>query len=355
MSLQSDTRPRPVSNGGNATEILNKLVEKKNLTADEARAFLIDVINGVITPVQTGAILTAFRMKGESAAEVKGLIQAMREKMLTLRAEGAIDIVGTGGDGSGTFNISTASAFVASGAGAKVAKHGNRAASSKCGSADVLEALGVRIDLTPEQAEEVFNKAGMVFLFAPLYHSSMKNVVLVRKELKIRTIFNVLGPFTNPAGTKRQLVGVPNATLAKKLSEVAQGLGYEHLLIVTSDDGMDEVSISAKTKVFEIRGKTVKKYTIDPAKLGFKKTSLDSLRGGTKEENAEIIRDILKGRCGPKRDIVVLNAGLALCVVGLAKDTKQGIKLAEKYIDSGEALKALENLVRETQKFAPKN
>src|SRR3990167_1761142 len=210
MSLQSDTRPRPVSNGGNATDILNRLVEKKDLTADEARAFLIDVINGVITRVQTGAILTAFRMKGESAAEVKGLIQAMREKMVTLRAEGAIDIVGTGGDGSGTFNISTASAFVASGAGAKVAKHGNRAASSKCGSADVLEALGVRIDLTPAEAQVVFDKAGIVFMLAPLYHAALKQVVLVRKELKVRTIFNILGPFANHARTKRQLIGVPD-------------------------------------------------------------------------------------------------------------------------------------------------
>ncbi|MEK7132851.1 MAG: anthranilate phosphoribosyltransferase [Patescibacteria group bacterium] len=334
-----------------ATEILNKLVEKKDLTANEARLFLIDVMNGGITPVQTGAILTAFRMKGESIAEVKGLIQAMRERMVTVRAEDALDVVGTGGDGSGTFNISTASAFVACGAGAKVAKHGNRAASSKCGSADVLEALGVRIELSPQQAEEVFNKVGMVFLFAPLYHPSMKQVSLVRRELKIRTIFNVLGPFANPAGTARQLVGVPNAFLAKKLSEVAKGLGYKHVLMVTSNDGMDEASVSDKTHVFDIRGKAVKKYTINPAKLGFKKASLASLSGGTKEENAGIILDILKGARGPKRDVVVLNAGLALYVSGLAKDTKQGIKLAEKSIDTGKALKALEVLIRETQKY----
>ncbi|MDO8522065.1 MAG: anthranilate phosphoribosyltransferase [bacterium] len=339
----------------NATEILNTLVEKNDLTAVEARQFLIDVMDGAITPVQTAAILTAFRMKGESVAEVRGLIQAMREKMVSMRADDAIDVVGTGGDGSGTFNISTAAAFVASGAGVKIAKHGNRAASSKCGSADVLEALGVRIELTPAQAEEVFKNIGMVFLFAPLYHPSMKQVVLVRRELKIRTIFNVLGPFSNPAGTKRQLVGVPNADLAKELAEVARGLGYTHILIITSDDGMDEASISAKTKVFEISGRSLKKYVIEPAKLGFKKAPVTALRGGNAEENAGIVRAILSGEKGPKRDIVALNAGLALYCAGLARDAKQGIELAEESIDSGKALQALESLVRETQKFAPKS
>jgi anthranilate phosphoribosyltransferase len=338
----------------NATEILNTLAEKKDLTAVEARQFLIDVMGGVITPVQTGAILTAFRMKGESISEVKGLIEAMREKMVSVRADDAIDIVGTGGDGKGTFNISTAAAFVARGAGASIAKHGNRAASSKCGSADVLESLDVRIELSPAQAGEVFNKAGMVFLFAPVYHPSMKQVVLVRKELKIRTIFNVLGPFSNPAGTKCQLVGVPNAELAQKLAEVARGLGYKRLLIITSDDGMDEASISAKTKVFEISGKTLKKYVIEPAKLGFKKVPAAAFRGGGPEENAAIVRGILQGEKGPKRDIVILNAGLALYAAGIARDIKRGIKMAGESIDSGKALQALEDLVRETQKFSPK-
>lgn len=337
----------------NATNILNTLAEKKDLTAAEARQFLIDVMSGAITPVQTGAILTAFRMKGESVPEVRGLIEAMREKMVSVRADDAIDVVGTGGDGTGTFNISTAAAFVARGAGAKIAKHGNRAASSKCGSADVLEALGVRIELAPEQAEEVYKNAGMVFLFAPLYHPSMKQVILVRRELKIRTIFNVLGPFSNPAGTKRQLVGVPNEELAKKLAEVARGLGYKRLLIITSD-GMDEASTGAKTNVFEISGKSLKKYAIEPSKLGFKKAPAAALQGGNPEENAGIVRAILNGEKGPKRDIVVLNAGLALYCAGIARDAKQGIELAEKSIDSGKALQALESLVRETQKFAPK-
>ncbi|MEK7107011.1 MAG: anthranilate phosphoribosyltransferase, partial [Patescibacteria group bacterium] len=231
-----------------AQEILNKLVEKKDLGASKTRAFLNQVIAGEITDVQVGAILTALRMKGETSAEIKGLLDAMRTHMLHVSAKGAMDIVGTGGDRAGTFNVSTTAAFVAAGAGAKVAKHGNRAASSKCGSADVLEELGVNIKLSPSQAEEVYKNTGMVFLFAPLFHPAMKQVGAVRKELKIRTIFNVLGPFSNPAGTKRQLVGVPNVELAKKLAEVAKGLGYTRLLIVTSDDGMDEASISAKTK-----------------------------------------------------------------------------------------------------------
>ena len=335
-----------------ATKILNTLVDKKDLTAAEARQFLIDVMDGVISPVQTGAILTAFRMKGESVSEVKGLIEGMREKMLPVHAEGAIDIVGTGGGAADPFNISTASAFVARGAGAKIAKHGNRAASSKCGSADVLEALGVRIVLTPAQAEDVFKNAGMVFLFAPQYHPSMKQVVLVRKELKIRTIFNALGPFSNPAGTKRQLVGVPNISLAEKLAEVARGLEYKHLLVVTSEDGMDEISTSAQTHVFEITERHVKKYMIDPAQLGFKKAELSSLQSGGPEENAAMIREILSGEKGPKRDIVILNAGVALYVAGIAKDVEQGIALAAESIDSGKAKQALDNLVKEAQRFA---
>ena len=328
------------------TKLLNTLIARKNLSEKEAGEFLEGIMSGTVSAVQAGAILTALRMKGESAPEVLGFIKTMRANMLTISAPNAMDIVGTGGDGTGTFNISTTSAFVARGAGVKIAKHGNRAASSKCGSADVLEALGVKIELTPTQAEEVFKNAGMVFLFAPLYHPSMKQVVLVRKELKIRTIFNVLGPFSNPASTKRQLVGVPNAELAKKLSEVAQGLGYEHLLIITSDDGMDEASISAKTKVFEISRKSSKNYVIDPVKLGFKRAPAAALRGGTAEENAGIIRSILSGEKGPKRDIVVLNAGLALYAAGAAKTTKEGVALAERALDSGSARAALESLIK---------
>lgn len=329
-----------------ATEILNKLIEKKDLTVKEAYLFLIDVMNGVITPTQTGAILTALRMKGESISEVRGFLQAMREKMLHIRAKDALDVVGTGGDGSGTFNISTASAFVAAGAGAKIAKHGNRAASSKCGSADVLEALGVNIQLTPEQAESVFEAAGIVFMFAPVYHASMKQVVAVRKELKVRTIFNILGPFANPAGTTRQLVGVPNLDIAKKMAKVGAMLGYAHLIIVTGEDGMDEISLSAKTRGFEVRGKSIRAFVIDPKKYGFKKSSKKEMLGGSAEENALIIKDILSGKKGAKRDIVVLNAAFGLYVAGIAKTPKEGIALAERSLNSGAGSEALERLIK---------
>lgn len=329
-----------------ATEILNALVEKKNLSGNESREFLNNVFIGGVSPVLTGAILTALRMKGEAVEEVVGLVESMRANMADIHAPGAIDIVGTGGDGAGTFNISTAAAFVARGAGAKIAKHGNRAASSKCGSADVLEALGVKIDLTPSQAEDVFKKTGMVFLFAPVFHPAMKHVVPVRRELKIRTIFNILGPFANPAGTKRQLVGVPNQKVARTMAGAARSLRYDHLLLMTSDDGMDEVSTSAKTYVFDIKGKNVKRFTIDPKKLGFKKAPKSALAGATKEENAEILQSILSGEKGPRRDIVVLNAACALFVAGMAKAIKEGVALAEKSIESGSALRALHDLVR---------
>ena len=342
-----------------AEDILNKLVEKKDLTAAEARAFLDQVITGDITEAQIGAILTALRMKGETPDEIIGLLDAMRAHMLPVSAEGAIDIVGTGGDHAGTFNISTTAAFVVAGAGVKVAKHGNRAASSKCGSADVLEALGVEIELKPPQAEEVFKSVGMVFLFAPLFHPSMKRVSAVRKELKIRTIFNILGPFANPAGTKRQIVGVANRDIAQKMAEVGKHLHFVHLLVVTGFNdakAIDEIGISGRTHVFEVKGKSVKKYSINPGTYGFKKTPRQQISGGSPEESAEIIKDILRGiEKGARRNVVVLNSAVALYVAGVVKDIKQGIKLAEESIDSGKALQVLENLKRETHRVAPKS
>ena len=332
----------------NATEYLNTLINGKDLSEKEAGALLHDIISGAITGVQAGAILTALRIKGESAQEITGFIKKMREKMVTVSAPGAVDIVGTGGARVDPFNISTAAAFVARGAGATIAKHGNRASSSKCGSFDVLEALGIKIDLPPTEAQRVFGKTGMLFMFAPLYHPAMKEVAAVRRELKVRTVFNILGPFTNPAGVKRQLTGVPDIAIARKMAEVCRGLSYQHNLIVTSEDGMDEFSTSSKTHVFEVRGKTVKKMTIDPARLGFKPPSENALQSGTKEENAEIIKNILRGEKGARRDIVALNAGAAIYVSGLAKTIGDGIRLAEESIDSGRAREALENLVRET-------
>ncbi len=336
----------------NITELLNTLVEGRDLSAGETEEFLEQVIRNELTDAQIAAVLTALRIKGEVPEEIVGLLRSMRRHMLSVHEPQAMDIVGTGGDGAGTFNISTTSALVAAGAGVKIAKHGNRAASGKCGSSDVLEALGVNVQLTAAEAKTVLQKAGMVFLFAPLYHPATKRVVAVRKELKIRTIFNILGPFANPAETARQLIGVSSPAIAKTMALVAGKLGYEHVLIVASEDGMDEISLSAKTRGFEVKGSAVKTFTINPAKLGFKKSSKKDILGGNAEENVAIIRDILAGKKGPKRDIVVLNTAFALSVAGIAKTPKDGIVLAEKSIDSGEAQKALGRLVKESNVFA---
>jgi anthranilate phosphoribosyltransferase len=291
-------------------------------------------------------------MKGETPEEIVGFIRAMRKNMIPVALPGAIDICGTGGDGKSTFNISTAVAFVLAGAGVKIAKHGNRSASSRCGSADVLEALGVTIALNPKQAEAVFAKTGLVFLFAPLYHPALKQVMGVRKELAIRTIFNFLGPFANPASVEKQMIGVPNREIAAKLAEAAKMLGYKHLLIVTGTEGLDEISTSSTSHLFEVKQRWVKQTLIDPTTLGFKKVSHRQIAGGDKAYNAVCIRDILQGKKGPKRDIVVLNSAFALTVAGRAKTIHEGISIAENSIDRGKAKEALESLVKETRRYA---
>lgn len=336
----------------NCTEILNKLINKQDLTQKEASEFLIQLMDGVITPVQAAAILTALRIKGESVEEIVGLVKVMRKRMIVVEAGDVLDVCGTGGDGSNTFNVSTTASFVVAGCGVKVAKHGNKAASSLSGSADVLKELGVKIDLTKDQAEKVLEKVGMVFLMAPFFHPSMKQVGAVRAELKIRTVFNFLGPFANPAKTKKQLIGVPNLEIAQKMAKAATQLGYKHLIIATSEDGLDEVSINSKTHLFEVKGKIIKRKIIDPQKLGFRKVSHMQLVGSDAKANAVILKDILSGQKGPKTDLVVINAALALVVAGKAKTITQGIELAKVSIESGKARNILENLVRETQKYA---
>lgn len=334
-------------------QLLNKILDKKDLTIKEASALLERIIQGELNPTQVAAVLVGLRTKGESVEEIIGFIQTMRKYMSKVATDGqAMDIVGTGGDGSGTFNISTTSSFIVAGCGIKVAKHGNRAASSKCGSADVLESLGVNINLTPEQAGKVLQRVGMVFLFAPLYHPAMKNIGPVRKELGIRTIFNFLGPFLNPAQTKRQLLGVPSKIIAKKLAQVATKLQYKHLMLVISEDGMDEITTTGKTSVFDIKGTKIKTFSISPKEYGIRLTTKNNLLGKDVLDNANIIKDILKGEKNPKRDIVVLNSAAALIVAGKVKTIKQGMKMAQQAIDSGAALKVLENLIRETQKYA---
>jgi len=333
-------------------DILQKLIDKKNLTTREAEAFLEEVIAGTVLPSQIGAILTALRIKGETVDEILGFIKAMRKHMIRVGINNAIDVCGTGGDGSKSFNISTAVSFVVAGAGVPVAKHGNRAASSTCGSADVLEALGVNIMLSASQAKDVLDKTGMVFLFAPLFHPATKQVALVRKEIKIRTIFNFLGPFLSPASVSKQLIGVPNKEIAEKLIVVGQKLGYKHLVIASSTDGMDEISLFAKTNMFTLKNNIIKQFVLDPKKYFPKNVSKKAIEEGTLRENAGFINDIVNGVKSAKRDIVVLNSAVVLVVADKATSIEEGIKFAEQSIDSGAAKKVLESVIQETQKYA---
>ena len=337
----------------NNKELLEKLYAGKDLSSGEIQFLLQNCINDGLTNSQIAAFLIALRMKDETVEEVSGLIQGMREHMIALPGISyAIDTCGTGGDGSGTFNISTTVAFVVAGAGVPVVKHGNKAASSQCGSADVLSELGVAIFLRPEQAKKVFEKVGMVFLFAPIYHTAMKRIAPIRKDLGTRTVFNFLGPFLNPASVKRQLIGVPDEDLAEKLAQVAARLGYDLLFLISNTEGMDEIGLHSKTVLFEIKGKKISKKIIDPQKLGFGKVSLEGIQGGNVSENALITRDILSGTQSAKRDIVVLNSAYALLVAGKVNKIFDGIKLAEQSIDSGAANTVLNKLIKETQKYA---
>lgn len=336
-------------------QMLQKVINKQDLTASEAGLALEALMNEA-SPVQIASFLTALTTKGETSQEIAGLIRVMRKNMLTVKAPAtAIDVCGTGGDGKGTYNISTAVAFVVAGAGVPVVKHGNRAASSKSGSADVLEAFGVTISLSPKQAEAVLKKVGMVFLFAPLFHPSMKQVALVRKELTIPTVFNILGPFANPASVKYQLIGVPSHEVVEKLLPMIRTLGYKRLGIVVSDEGFDEVGLSKNSQLYLQDGKHLKEITINPQKLGFAKASVASLEGKDPKTNAQIIEQVLSGAKGPKRDVVVLNAAVALYIAGKAKSIQEGIVQAELSLDSGKAFVVLENLRRETKKYESKN
>lgn len=326
--------------------LLNKLIDKKDLMKEESIYLMEEIFQGRLTPAQIAAFLTALRMKGESIDELLGFITVMRKHMVRIKTNGlVIDTCGTGGDGKGTFNISTAVAFVVAGAGVFVAKHGNRNASSLCGSADVLEALEVNINLTQKQTEEMLEKTGFTFLFAPLFHPAMKHVGLVRKELKIRTVFNFLGPFVNPAKVKRQIIGVPNIKLAEKLAKVASHLNYDHLLLVSSEDGIDEISFSSPTHIFEVKGKKVKKMIIDAQSYGFKKFPLSKIKGGDAKTNAQIIRNIFEGRDGPHKNIVLLNSAAGLLVSGKVKDLKEGLLLADQSIREGQACRVLEMVI----------
>ena len=330
-------------------EAIVKIVSKEDLTYSEAYAVMNEIMNGETTPTQNAAFLAALSTKSakaETTDEIAGCAAAMREH--AARVETGMDvfeIVGTGGDNAHSFNISTTSAIVAAAGGMKVAKHGNRAASSRSGTADCLEALGVNISQSPKRCVELLNEVGMCFFFAQLYHSSMKYVGPIRRELGFRTVFNILGPLTNPASPSMQLLGVYDEYLVEPLAQVLINLGVRRGMVVYGTDKLDEISMSSPTKICEIKDGWFKSYTIKPEDFGFCRCSKDELKGGTPEENAKITRGILAGEHGVKRDAVLLNAGAALYIGGKAESMKDGVALAAELIDSGKALETLEKLI----------
>jgi anthranilate phosphoribosyltransferase len=303
-------------------------------------------MSGEATPSQMGALLMALRVRGETVDEITGAVTAMRDKMLRVAAPAdAIDVVGTGGDASGSFNISTCAALIVAGAGVPVAKHGNRALSSRSGAADVLAALGVNIDLSPEGISRCIKQVGIGFMFAPAHHPAMKNVGPTRVELGTRTIFNLLGPLSNPAGVKRQMVGVFSRQWIEPLALVLKNLGSESVWVVHGSDGLDEITTAGPTYVAALENGTVRTFEITPEELGLERVKPAALRGGSAKENAQALVDVLKGKGGALRDVAILNAAAALTVAGRAKDLKQGLALAQTSIDSGEAAGRLQRLV----------
>ncbi|MCX8026950.1 MAG: anthranilate phosphoribosyltransferase [Thermodesulfovibrionales bacterium] len=327
-------------------DAISKLVEKTDLTEYEMMSCISEIMEGRATDAQIGAFLTALRMKTETIDEITGAAKAMRAKSIKISSpEGAIDTCGTGGDGLGTFNISTASAFVAAAVGIPVAKHGNRSVSSKSGSADVLEALGVKIDIPPEKVEKCLFETNFAFLFAPLFHPAMRFVAQARRDMGIRTIFNILGPITNPADTKSQIIGIFSPHLTDVIANVLLRLGSKSALVVHGLDGIDEITLSGNTHVSELKDAEVKTYHISPEELGFKKSPLESIIGGSKEVNADIILSVFEGIKGPQRDVVVLNASAAIYISGKAKSIAEGIEIAQKTIDSKKALNKLREVV----------
>jgi anthranilate phosphoribosyltransferase len=329
-------------------EAIKKLVEGENLTENEVYLSIDEIMSGEALPFQVGAFLTAMRMKGETVEEITGAAKAMRDKALPLKlsSEYVIDTCGTGGDGGKTFNISTAVAIIAATAGVKVAKHGNRAVSSQSGSADVLLQLGFNIEVSEEKAKKLIDENGMAFLFAQKYHSAMKNVGPIRKELGIRTIFNLLGPLTNPAFTKGQVLGVYSKELTHPLAQVLLKLGVTKAMVVHGEDGLDEISTTAVTYVSEIKDGEVIDYEIDPTEYGIPKANSTDIAGGTAKENAEIIIDIFKGKKSAKRDIVVINSAAALYVGKVVDNLSDGIKLSEELLDNGAVYGKLHELIK---------
>jgi anthranilate phosphoribosyltransferase len=335
-------------------EALTKIVSGNDLTMAEAREVMREIMHGQATQAQIGAFLTALRMKGETANEIAGCAQAMRESAIEVKTKQAVlvDTCGTGGDGSGTFNISTTVAFVAAGAGLAVAKHGNRSVSSRCGSADLLQALGVNLEINAEQVARCIDEVGIGFLFAPMLHPAMKYALGPRQEIGLRTIFNILGPLSNPARAKRQLLGVYDSSLTELMAEVLRALGAEHAFVVHGADGLDELSVTGPNKVSRVSNGQIETYYLDPGELGLPRASLGDLAGGTIEENAAITRALLKGEQGARRDIVLLNAAAVLMAGGKTTSFNEGLGLAAEAIDSGNALRKMEQLIEFSQSFS---
>jgi anthranilate phosphoribosyltransferase len=346
-------------------ETVRALVDRKDLSRIEAAAAMEAIMSGAATNAQIAAFLTALRMKGETVEELIGFAQVMRQKAVKVRTRASevvgatgtdremlIDTAGTGGDASGTFNVSTATAFVVAGAGLKVAKHGNRSVSSLCGSADVVETLGINIELSAGKVALCVDEVGIGFLYAPLLHTAMKHVMAARREMGIRTVFNMLGPLTNPAGANAQVIGVYSDALTEPLARALAELGTLRAFVVHGDDGLDEISNTGPSHISEVHEGVVRSSTVRPEDFGLPRASLRDLRGGDREENAEIVRRVLAAEAGPRRDIVLMNAAAAIVVGGKAHDFKEGVALAAHSIDSGAAAAKLANLIALSRRLA---
>jgi anthranilate phosphoribosyltransferase len=331
-------------------QAIARLVDRQSLTDGEAEAVMHEIMEGHTTAAQIAAYVTSLRIKGETVDEITGSARAMRAKAMPIQPTAAIvvDTCGTGGDGAGTFNVSTTVAFVLAGAGLTVAKHGNRAVTSRCGSADVLTALGVRVDLPPQRVEECINEIGVGFLFAPIFHSAMKHAATARQEIGIRTIFNLLGPLTNPARATIQILGVYEESLTDTLAKVLMNLGARHCYVVHGMDGLDEITLTTRTRVTEAKGSRITSYFVGPGDFGVERCRLKDLSGGDAEENARITRDILEGRQGPRQDLVLVNAAPAFVAGGKAQTLQEGVEKARAVIRSGKAMEKLETLIKWT-------
>jgi anthranilate phosphoribosyltransferase len=348
------------------TAAIRKLVEGRHLSRDEAESVMRGIMSGAATDAQIAAFLTALRMKGETVEELTGFALVMREKAARVRPstdvaaalsgterEMLVDTCGTGGDATGTFNISTATAFVIAGAGVRVAKHGNRSVSSLCGSADVVEALGIRIDLSAESVARCIDEVGIGFLYAPLLHDAMRYVMLARREMKIRTVFNLLGPLCNPAGANAQVLGVYSENLTETMAQVLCDLGARRALVVHGSDGLDEITITGESKISEVRDGGIRTYYVTPEDFGLRRAPVTQIQGGDAAQNAAIIREVLSGITGARRDVVLLNASAGLVAGGRSPSMRQAMGLASASIDSGEALRRLDRLATLTRELSP--